>query len=381
MKYRNLFLSVILLAAPLASAQNLSALMSEALDKQVKLDLAGPLPKAMDKIGDDTGVRIQADPAVWDLLPWGEQTNLTAHIENQTLRQALAGITQKLGLTFDVKDQYVELKPTPPLRRLGRRATVGELHALDLLAATPITFSSDRPTVKQLVAAVDAKLQEIDPKGLAVEYRTGDTVLADQPVFVSRNATVSDALEALVTSTRATWYPWGKSIVIVPKEDQIRNQLAKTVTVRYNGVDISQVLTELAQAAGVEFTIQPGAVQKIPADFRKVNLLLDNATVKQALENISGFTGLGYVVNEKGVYIWNQSAETPAVGGRDPIIGSIPLDGMQLFIQTSAVPPDVREYLNYKKQVEIEKVRQKMKDEGFKPATQPAPTTQPAGTL
>ncbi len=371
-------LFILFFAAP-CFAQNLSALMSEALDKQVKLDLAGPLPKAMDKIGDTTGVRIQAEAAVWDLLPWGEQTNLTAKIENQTLRQALTGITQKLGLTFEVKDQYVELKPTPPLRRLGRRATVGELRALDLMTTTQISFTTDRPTVKQLVAAVDAKLQEIDPKGLAIEYRSGDTVLQDQPVFVSRNSTLADALEALSNNTRVTWYPWGKSIVIVPKEDQIRNQLSKTVTLRYSGVDISQVLTELSQAAGVEFTIQPGAVQKIPADFRKVNLLLDNASVRQAMENISGFTGLGYVVNEKGVYIWNQSADTPAAGGRDPIIGSIPLDGMQLFIFSSSVPPDVRDYLNYKKQAEIEKIRQKMKDEGFKPATQPA--TQPTGTL
>ncbi len=379
MKTSRLLPLIVLLAASIAIAQNLSALMSEALDKQVKLDLAGPLPMAMDKIGDTTGVRIQADAAIWDLLPWGEQTNLTAKIENQTLRQALTGITQKLGLTFDVKDRYVELKPTPPLRRLGRRATVAELHALDLMTATPISFTTDRPTVKQLVAAVDAKLQEIDPKGLAIEYRSGDTVLQDQPVFVSRNSTLADALEALSNNTRVTWYPWGKSIVIVPKEDQIRNQLSKTVTLRYSGVDISQVLTELSQAAGVEFTIQPGAVQKIPPDFRKVNLLLDNASVRQALENISGFTGLGYLVNEKGVYIWNQSADLPAAGGRDPIIGSIPLDGMQLFIFSSTVPPDVKDYLNYKKQAEIEKIRQKMKDEGFKPATQPV--TQPSGTL
>ncbi len=369
-------LLALLVATATAQAQNLSALMSEALDKQVRLDLASPLPAAMEKIGSDTGVKIQADPAVWDLLPWGEQTNLTAHIENQTLRQALAGITQKLGLTFEVKDQYVELKPTPPLRRLGRRATVGELHALDLLASTPITFKTDRPTVKQLVAAVDAKLQEIDPKGLAVEYRSGDTVLADQPVFVARNGTLADALEALSNNTRATWYPWGKSIVIVPKEDQIRNQLGKTVTVRYSGVDVSQVLTELSQAAGVDFNIEAGAIQKIPPDFRKINLLLENASVRQALENLSGFTGLGYVVNEKGVYIWNQSADAPAAGARDPILGSIPLEGMTIFVPTSAVPPDVRDFIKYKTQTQIEAIRQKMKDEGFKPSTQPA--TQPA---
>jgi hypothetical protein len=32
----------------------------------------------------------------------------------------------------------------------------------------------------------------------------------------------------------------------------------------------------------------------------------------------------------------------------------------------------VREYLQYKKQEEIKKLRQMMKDENFKPATQPA---------
>ena len=359
-------------------AQNLSALMSEAMDKQVKLDLAGPLPASLDKIGTDTGVRIQADADVWDLLPWGEQTKLTAHIENQTLAQALTGITQKLGLTYEMKDQYVELEPTPALRRLGRRATVGELHALDLLAITPISFPTDRPTVKQLVAAVDAKLQEVDAKGAAIEYRGGDGAMLDLAVPVARNATMADALEALTNNTRATWFPWGKSIVIVPKEDQIRNQLGKTVTLHYQGVDVSQVLTELSQAAGVEFIIQPGAIQKIPSDFRKVNLLLDNASVRQALENLSGFTGLGYVVNDKGVYIWNQSADVPAPGGRDPIIGSVPLDGMQVFIPTSAVPPDVRDYIMVQREKEIDKIRAKMKADGFKASTQP--TTAPSNS-
>lgn len=385
-----LTLTILLLSATVASAQNLSALMNEALDKQVgKLELSGSLPKVMRDIGEQTGVRIEAQRAVWDLLPWGEQTPLTARIENQTLREALAGITQKLGLRFELKDQYVELQPLPALRRLGRRATVNELKALDVLVGTPAGLNTDRPTVKQLVDAVDAKLQAIDaelaaakkqPLGLAVEYRMADDVIQEQVVFVSRTASLADALESLAANTRATWYPWGKSIVILGKEEQIRNQLSKTVTVRYSGVDISQVLSELSQAAGVDFTIQPGAVQQIPPDFRKINLLLDNATVRQALENISGFTGLGYAVNEKGVYLWNQTADRPVTGSSDPIIGQVDLQGVQVFIRTSQVPPDVRDYMKYKAQQHIEQLRSKMKEEGFKPATQPA-TTQPAGLL
>src|SRR4051794_39366800 len=84
-----LLLIAVLFASSATAAPDTSALINEALDQPVKLELNTVLPKAMATIGDKTGVRIEADPAVWDLLPWGEQTNLKAKIENQTLRAAL----------------------------------------------------------------------------------------------------------------------------------------------------------------------------------------------------------------------------------------------------------------------------------------------------
>jgi len=97
----------------------------------------------------DTGVPIEVSPAVYDLLPWGDQTNITAKIENQTLRQALDAITQKLGLKYVLKDEFLELQPVPALVRLGRRATVQELGALDLLASNPLNLPADRTTVQR----------------------------------------------------------------------------------------------------------------------------------------------------------------------------------------------------------------------------------------
>src|SRR3954471_6816769 len=122
-----------LFVASSASASVTSALINKALDTQQKLELDTTLPQAMTQIGSMTGVRIEADPAVWDLLPWGEQTNITAKIENHTLREALSAITLKLGLEYALTDEAVELRPMPALRRLGRRSTVQELAALDLL--------------------------------------------------------------------------------------------------------------------------------------------------------------------------------------------------------------------------------------------------------
>ena len=54
-----------------------------------------------------------------------------------------------------------------------------------------------------------------------------------------------------------------------------------------------------------------------------------------------GFTGLGYVVNDKGVYIWNQS-NSPASSPRDSAIGILQLDnGMQILVPKSQVPEDM----------------------------------------
>ncbi len=203
-----------------------AARSNEALDKQVKLDIDTVLPQAMKQISDQTGVSLRADPAVWDLLPWGQQTNITAKIENQTLREALEALTKKLGLTFALRQNDIEIEPMPALARLGRRSTVQELQALDLLNSTPVNLGLDRPTIKQIADAVDAKLVELKSP-VAVENRV---LLAqqDQVVTVPRNATMADALEAIANTTTVTWYPWGKSIVILGKEEQVRAQLNKT---------------------------------------------------------------------------------------------------------------------------------------------------------
>jgi hypothetical protein len=367
---RIIFPIVIFLFAVSTHAQNTSALLNEALDKVYPLDLNTTLPVAMKAIGEQTGVRIEAAPNVWDLLPWGDQTTVKAKIEGKTLREALDAICRKLGLTVVLKEEAVELQPMPALARLARRSTVKELEALDLLASKPMGLSTEKPTVGALIDALDDKLVDLKSQ-FAIANHAQDALKSDLPLNVPRNATMMDALEVLARETRATWYPWDKSILIVPKEVMIRELLSKTISIRYNGVDISQVLAELSQRSGVEFNIEPGAIQRIPSEFRTIRLVLGNATIKQALENLAGFTGLGYVVNETGVYIWNQ-AVTAAGPQRDPVVGTIQLDnGMVVFVRESECPPDVQEYLRARKQKEYQKLRDMMREEGFKPTPKP----------
>ena len=357
-----------------ARAEQTSALINQQLDQPFQLSLRNdPLPQALKKIGNETGVRIDPTESVYNLLPWGEQTTINATIANQSLRDALTAIARKLGLMFVLKDDYVELRPVPALARLGRRATLSELDVLDKLSSTPLNLGSEKPKLPALLEAVDQKLVE-GKSPFAIENRLGDR-FNDRVITVNRNATLSDALEAIAQQTEGTWYPWEKSIVVVPKEEQIRNQLNKTISVRWDSVDIEQVLQELSQRSGVPFSFEAGAVQRVPVEFRKVRLFLQEVPIKQALETINSVTGLGYSVTEDGVYIWNAAVSSPAA--RDPIMAMIQLkDGSMLLLPQSKVPADVKEYLNQRINNEIDRLRQQMKEEGFKPTSQPA--THPA---
>src|SRR5437667_2669219 len=238
-----------------AIAEQTSALINQQLDQPFELTLKDdPLPQALKKIGDKTGVRIEPTESVYNLLPWGEQTTINATIANQSLRDALTAIARKLGLMFVLKDDYVELRPVPALARLGRRATLSELDVLDKLSSTPLNLSSEKPKLPALLEAVDQKLLE-GKSPFAIENRLGDR-FNDRVITVNRNATLSDALEAIAQQTEGTWYPWEKSIVVVPKEEQIRNQLNKTISVRWDSVDIEQVLQEISQRSGVPFSFE-----------------------------------------------------------------------------------------------------------------------------
>lgn len=371
---------LLLSSQTLLNAQTSSALINAALDKQVNLEFPTntPLPKVMEAITRDTGVPLKASDDLYELLPWGEQTGLSVKSQNQTLREALNVITPRLGMTYVLTDQAIELQPMPALKRLGKRATVEELEVLDLLSRTPAGISGDRVPVSKVLEAVDKKLEELKSP-FAVENRALDRVPGSTPVTIARNATLLEALEAIPQYTGATWSPWGKTLVVVAKEDHVRNQLARTITVRYNDAELVTVLDELSKRAGVPFTTDAGALQQVSPEYRTVKLVFDNVPIRQALDNISAITGLAYTIDGNGVHLAMPSATADAskAAARDPVLAIVKLEnGMELLLPTSQVPEDVREYIKSKVDQTVAALRKQMDAEGFKPTTKPA--TQPA---
>ena len=362
-------LAFALLAGSTAAAQSTSALINEKLDRLVEINVDTTLPQAIDAIKDKTAVPIVVTRGAYDALPWGEQTKLTTKISDRTLRDALTAIVQTLGLTFRVEGESLLIEPQPALVRLGTRATVQDLNLLSALATNTLGGAAGNATVADLLARIDTRLQELKLP-FAIENRAGEA-LGDAEVQIPRDATLLAAIEAVVAQSRATWYPWQNSVLVVPKEDHVRMLLDKTITMRFNGVDVSQVLTELSRRSGVAITVEPGAVQRVPPESRTIKLVLENVSVRQALESISGFTGLGYVSNESGVYVWNAAAPAAAQRPRDRTVTIVTIDGAQILLSEGEIPPDVRQFLQSRRERAIRELREQMKKEGFVPTTQP----------
>ena len=368
------------------------ALVNQELDRPVKLDLEQqPLPDALDAITDATGVPYRVSDDTYALLPYGRQTPISVRVSATPLRQTLGAITGKLGLEFVLRDEAVEIRPQPPLVRAGRRATVQEMAMLDLLANVRLDLVDDRPTAAQLLEAVDLKLQDLDSTaseanrtepGFVVENRLPD-VQRRQPVFVARNATLAEAMEAIDTQTSGTWYPWGDTLVVVPKDAWVRQMLSRPVNLSYKSVDVLQVLHELEQVAGVPFNIEPGAMQRIPEDFRRIRLFLDNATVREALDRLGAGTGLSYSTDADGVYLWNGESEATASNarrGRRPRDGAgagsnaddrpvlmVDLgDGTSLLIYADDLPDSAVDRLEQRRQEAIDSIS------GTQPTTRPS---------
>ena len=379
----SLVLALILAAAP-ALAQNVQALINKALDEQVKLNLDTTVPQAMAAISQQTGVRIKEDPIIWDLLPWGRDTAVKAKVENKTLREALQAITRKLGLQMILRDEFVEIAPTPALRRIGQRANRAELDALDLLASRQLGLDTDQPTIKRLLEAIDAKLAAEKQGAFGIENRILEEVKQTQVVYVPRNASLMDALESVHKDTQATWYPWQESIVIVPKTESTRRRLmGREMTIRTgeSGMDVLRVLNEIANRTGVFFEYQPGLLQGIPPEARIIRGVLDNAPALQILEAVTAATGLRYTISDEKVVITPPTggAGAAVAGQRDPAMAFIELDGgIQLVVPMSKVPEDVKQYLQWKTEKEMARIQEMMKAEGFKPKPATRPATQPA---
>jgi hypothetical protein len=357
------------LAPPAAKQEDdqLAVLIMQALDEPTDLNVQdAPIGEAIQKLAEQTGIPIEIAPGTFDLLPYGSRTKLTAEIEQQPLRASLAALLEPLGLEFRPDHQRLLIAPSPPLKRIVQRATWEELDQIKRLRTTPWS--------KEEGEALQFQFQDV-PEG---DHEANRAELLELAAGVGRG-TIAEVLTYATNQRGWTWYPAGDHIVVLTKEHQVERQLETIVAVNYVQTSLTEALLDLAGRAGVPLLIEPGALASLPPQTaERFSLAIRNLTVREALEIVSGQTGLKPVVEAEGIRmtmgnrpVTNTSTQTASsvdpikLLRTNPIVGQVTVtnpDGssFSFFIREDDLPPEVNELRKAKIQAEVNKIRRSL---------------------
>lgn len=348
---------------------------AEALDRtlgDLKLE-SQTLAAVLEALSKRAGVRFEIDDDTYATLPWGRDTRLaTLKLSGASLRAALDEILKPLGFVYSIGDNSVRIVPSDALARINRRATWDDLHYLQMLNSTACT--------QQNLAKIKFQYR--------ITTKTNAPQLLGNQFKRAGDGTIAQILDVATKALGWTWFPDQDHVVILSAQAHIAHNLARTVTARYNQMGLAHILLDLADKADVPIFLEPGLMLKLPPNTaNNYTLLLQQTTVRDALELICAETGLAYQILRDGISIsLAPDAKGNAAGARnrgDPYVARIVVPAKngnynyEFLIRESELPQDVREYRGQMIDEMIEKVRLDMS-----PAANPesAPATPPGAT-
>lgn len=367
-----------LAAAPPRSTASIQV----ALDKTVDLEVAdSPIPDVFQRLTEATGVRFLIGEDVYDCLPYGEQTRLAVKLPKVTLRKALSPMLYPMAMEWTIERDAVRILPAPALLRMNRRATYEELKTLGKMLSVRLQATEKEGGVLEQLRKV-AENKELN----LVFHVKGER---DEAMARAERALPGSAaawLDALCHGQGWTWYLWGDSILILDRKVQVGRQLQRQVSLRYEGASLVSVLLDLAQKARITLLMDPGVMEYVPAGTRdNFSLMMTNATIAQALEIISGATGLKFITQPDGIQVEasdrlkQRTGEAEAARPRSPfyIRRTLTLpDGstMEMLIRAEELPEDLAAALKAERSTFIQLLQRHYA--ATRPAaTQPVPPT------
>ncbi|MFQ5805761.1 MAG: DUF4974 domain-containing protein [Phycisphaerae bacterium] len=319
-----------------AFAQVPRDLIEEALDQPiVELEIKDtPIRNALAGIEQRTGLHFALDDGVVDLMPYGERTRVSIEIRDMSVRSGLTRVLEGLGLRMFVRQGGIVILPAPVLDRLGRKITVAEVRLLERLAGEK--WSSLQSSGEKL--AVDFR---IDPAQRPKEALERALAQIDASNALRQ-------LEAACETLHWVWRPERDRIVFEHRRDEIRRRLDWLLDLTYQREPLDRLLVDLGARVGVLIKFEPGALRKVAARERTVDLLQRGTSVRQILERICGTTGLRYEIDDDGVRIL-----APLESTDGPTAATIqqwvrievqirPGVTMDIFVRQDQLPPEFR---------------------------------------
>ncbi len=328
------------------AGQDTRALIERALDEPASIMLVSVrLADAIDKVTAQTGVRIVMPPSTLRLAPYGGDTLIErVEIANMSLRQGLTDLLTPLGMTFELRDDHLEIVPKEALRVLGRSPTWSELGVLTELATM-------HPGLDEAArAGLRSRIR------FEVPVRGAWRMLSGAMGNVGAGAG-DQVLGVACRNFGWVWYPEGDTIVVVAKEQLVLRNLKRPISLRLNSRRLIEVLQAIGRQIDVTIRIEPGGLTSIPPHVRgSFSVNVQGQTAGEVLDQVASVIGLGYLLEPDGVLFFapgdgagsRGSVTSPPVPARDPYVAKmvVSLEGgktLEWLIRRSELPPDLRE--------------------------------------
>jgi hypothetical protein len=283
-----------------AGGQSPAISLQQALDKPIDLTIENaPIAEVFRKLSEKTGVKFVLDDQTIACLPYGDQTRLDVRLKDATLRKDLPRLLGRGALQWDIEGDLVRIKPGEPLARMCRRASFDELAVLGKICSDKVASVEGSTMIEQLRKLTGDKELEL------VFQATGDKAAAIAQADRIMPCTGAEWLDRLCQHGPWTWYLWGDQIIILDRKAQVARQLQQQVSLRYQNEKLVTVLLDLVNRKGhVKLEMEPGVLNYVPSEIRNnFNLVMADASISQALEVISGATGLEFITTEDGVRV------------------------------------------------------------------------------
>ena len=358
MRFNRVLLAAALTASAASLAQQspppvLRGALETALDRNTTLVIGRhPIARALELVTQHTQVPLVISPRTTALLPYGAETQMSLTIRGIPLREGLAGMLRPVAMTFVVRNEHIEIIPTPPLRRLGRAPRRNELALLERLSTTPWSISTGPPL--QYHVRVD------NPSGML--HGTARTIGAGSQ---------AEILELTCQRLGWAWFPSGDVVAIIDRTQQMNRQLDRPLALQFLRQPITRILNQLSESADLPITLAPDALNALSLDAREnVSLIAQGVTTRQALNQLATATGLTWTLQETGVHVsaGQTLKATPKPAPTDPIVATItvPLPNgtqIQIPIHASECPPELMTYLETHKKKGLDVLLEQIKSE------------------
>jgi len=333
-----------------AWAQSSAVSLQQALDRPLDMTLEdATIADVFTTLTAKTGIRFIVDEQTTACLPYGDQTRVAVRLRNVTLRRDLARMLAPQALVWMIEGDAIRISPSDPLARMCRPASHDELQVLGRLQGQRLTVGGG-DIVEQLRQLTGVKELNI------VMRVTGDRAAAAAIADKALPCTGAEWLDAFCRDQSWTWYLSNDEIVVLDRKAQIERQLQQHVNLRYQNADIVNVLLDLARQGRFTLSMDPGVMNSLPIEVKtNFSVVMSNVTIAQALEVISGASGLDFPRIEEGVrVIASENLRSSRSGRRTPFFVRITMPGvdgvnLDVYMRADELPQKLVEQIQAQK--------------------------------